>query len=74
LGAYEAATPYFPRALLSQSLQHIAPTWLHEQRWGQQREELIAPYAQWLHHHGVLADADAWRGATSNRYLLEPQA
>lgn len=74
LAAYEAATPYFPGELLSQSLQHIAPTWLHQGRWGQQREELIAPYAQWLHHHGVLADADAWRGATSNRYLTEPQA
>lgn len=74
LEAYEAAVPYFPRQLLSQSLQHIAPTWLHEQRWGEQREALIAPYARWLHEHGVLADADAWRGATHNDYLAEPQA
>lgn len=73
LEAYEAAIPYFPRQLLSQSLQHIAPTWLHAQRWGQQREALIAPYAHWLHEHGVLANADAWRGATSNDYLAEPQ-
>ncbi|WP_350448548.1 ABC transporter substrate-binding protein [Pseudomonas solani] len=71
LPAYEAAIPYFPTELLSQSLERIAPTWLHAGRWGQQREELLAPYAHWLHSHDVLADADAWRGATSNRYLTE---
>ncbi|TBU97581.1 ABC transporter substrate-binding protein [Phytopseudomonas dryadis] len=69
LPAYEATTPYFPSELLSRSLQHIAPTWLHQERWGEQREALLAPYADWLHQHGVLADASAWRGATSNAYL-----
>lgn len=69
LHAYEASTPYFPTELLSNSLSTIAPTWLHEGRWGEQREALIAPYARWLNEHGVLQDADAWRGATSNAYL-----
>ncbi|WP_437883794.1 ABC transporter substrate-binding protein [Pseudomonas sp. LRF_L74] len=71
LPAYEAATPYFPSELLAGSLQKIAPSWLHAGHWGEQREELIAPYAQWLHYHGVLKDADAWRGATRNDYLPE---
>lgn len=71
LQAYELATPYFPRELLAQSLQHIAPTWLHQGRWGEQRESLLQPYAQWLHEHLVLNDADAWRGATTNAYLPE---
>lgn len=69
LQAYEASTPYFPTELLSHSLSTIAPTWLHEGRWGEQREALIAPYARWLNEYGVLEDADAWRGATSNAYL-----
>lgn len=71
LQAYELATPYFSRELLAQSLQHIAPTWLHQGRWGEQRESLLQPYAQWLHEHQVLNDADAWRGATTNAYLPE---
>lgn len=71
LQAYELATPYFPRELLAQSLQHIAPTWLHQGRWGEQRESLLQPYAQWLYEHQVLNDADAWRGATTNVYLPE---
>ncbi|MFN3766874.1 MAG: ABC transporter substrate-binding protein [Ectopseudomonas guguanensis] len=69
LQAYEASTPYFPSELLSNSLRTIAPSWLHEGRWGEQREALIAPYARWLHEHGVLDDGEAWRGATSNAYL-----
>jgi len=71
LQASALATPYFPRELLAQSLQHIAPTWLHQGRWGEQRESLLQPYAQWLHEHQVLNDADAWRGATTNAYLPE---
>lgn len=72
LPAYEQATPYFPSELLAASLQQIAPSWLHQGTWGRQRDELLEPYAAWLHHHGVLADADAWRQATSNAYLPEP--
>jgi putative hydroxymethylpyrimidine transport system substrate-binding protein len=41
-------------------------------RWGAQREpDLIAGYARWLAGRGVLATADAWRGATTNQFLPE---
>lgn len=69
LDAYERATPYFPRALLAASLQAIAPTWLHEGRWGTIRRPLLQGYAQWLAQHGVLADAEAWREAADPRFL-----
>ena len=45
LPAYESVTPYFPAELLSASLNAIAPSWLHEGRWGEQREPLVAGYA-----------------------------
>ena len=71
LQAYEQVTPYFPSELLAQSLQRIAPTWLHQGRWGEQRQSLLEPYSQWLHEHQVLSDANAWQGATTNAYLPE---
>lgn len=71
LDAYERATPYFPRELLAASLRAIAPTWLHGGRWGQLRQPLLQGYAQWLAQYGVLADADAWRGAADGRFLAE---
>jgi len=67
--AYERVIPYFPGALIERSLQHIAPTWLHQGRFGQQRQALLEPYAHWLHAHGILRSADAWRAATTNQYL-----
>ncbi|KAF1072976.1 MAG: Formylaminopyrimidine-binding protein [Pseudomonas citronellolis] len=71
LPAYERTIPYFPREMLRQSLQRIAPTWLHQGRWGEQRQARLEPYAQWLHAHGVLDDAQAWRQATRNDWLPE---
>ncbi|WP_416424616.1 ABC transporter substrate-binding protein [Pseudomonas sp. App30] len=67
--AYERVIPYFPGALIEQSLAHIAPTWLHEGRFGQQRQALLEPYANWLHQHGILQRPDAWANATTNAYL-----
>lgn len=72
LAAYERATPYFPAELLSASLNKIAPTWLHQGRWGEQRQALLEPYAQWLHQHAVLETPHVWQAATSNAYLPEP--
>lgn len=71
LEAYERATPYFPRELLAASLRAIAPTWLHDARWGQIRQPLLQGYAQWLAQYSVLADADAWRGAADAHFLEE---
>jgi NitT/TauT family transport system substrate-binding protein len=69
LAAYEGVTPYFPAELLNASLHAIAPSWLHDGRWGEQREPLLATYAQWLHSHAVLDNPEVWRGATSNAFL-----
>lgn len=69
LAAYERATPYFPRELLAASLRAIAPTWLHDGRWGRMRQPLLEGYAHWLARHGVLTDAEAWRGAADPRFL-----
>ncbi|MFT4247085.1 MAG: ABC transporter substrate-binding protein [Pseudomonas sp.] len=71
LDAYERATPYFPRELLAASLRAIAPTWLHDGRWGRMRQPLLQGYAHWLAQHGVLDDAEAWRDATDDRFLEE---
>ncbi|MGY4495639.1 ABC transporter substrate-binding protein [Pseudomonas sp. TE3610] len=67
--AYERVIPYFPGALIDRSLTHIAPTWLHEGRFGVQRQALIEPYAHWLHSHGILQQPQVWAAATTNEYL-----
>jgi putative hydroxymethylpyrimidine transport system substrate-binding protein len=69
LAVLERVMPYFPAAVLAESLRLIAPTWQHDVRFGEQREELLGPYARWLHEHGVLRSADAWIGATTNDLL-----
>jgi putative hydroxymethylpyrimidine transport system substrate-binding protein len=69
LAVLERVMPYFPRDVLAESLRLISPTWRHDGRWGEQREELLAPYAAWLHEHGVLQRADVWIGATTNDLL-----
>lgn len=74
LAAYERVIPYFPSHLIERSLQHIAPTWLHEGQWGLQRQALVEPYAHWLHEHGIVGRPDAWHQAITNDYLTEPQA
>lgn len=71
LGAYERATPYFPRELLAASLRAIAPTWLYQGRWGRIRRSLLQGYAHWLAQYGVLGDAEAWRGAVDARLQSE---
>lgn len=69
--AYERVIPYFSRSLIDQSLMRIAPTWLHEGRWGEQRQPLIEPYARWLYQHGILGDAAVWADAYTNEFLPE---
>jgi putative hydroxymethylpyrimidine transport system substrate-binding protein len=71
LDAYERATPYFSRELLAASLRAIAPTWLHDGRWGTLRQPLLQGYAQWLEQYGVLQDADVWRDAATSHFLQE---
>lgn len=64
------AIPYQPRWRLAASLELVATSWFHEGRWGVQREaDLVAGYASWLAGYGVLASADAWRGATTNEFV-----
>ncbi|AFC85502.1 ABC transporter substrate-binding protein [Frateuria aurantia] len=69
LDVYERTTPYFSRALLSSSLQKIAPTWLHDGRWGEQRSPLLEGYAQWLADHGIVDNPQIWKDAIDNQYL-----
>ncbi|WBO21558.1 ABC transporter substrate-binding protein [Sphingomonas abietis] len=69
LPLYEAVIPYFPQAMLAESLDLIASTWLEDGRWGVQRADKLAPYAAWLASHGILADAAIWETATTNAFL-----
>lgn len=63
LSAYELATPYFPTDLLSRSLHAIAPTWLHNGRWGELRPDIMEEYTHWLAQNNILSDKDIWRSA-----------
>ncbi len=69
LAVLERVIAYFPTAVLARSLELVAPTWTHDGRWGQQRVELLEPYAAWLAESGVLRSPDAWIGATTNELL-----
>jgi putative hydroxymethylpyrimidine transport system substrate-binding protein len=72
LAVLERVIAYFPRAHLARSLNLIAPTWFHEDRWGVARPELMGPYAAWLGEHGILSDPDAWPAATTSALLPAP--
>jgi len=63
------ALPYLPEWKLARSLQLVSTSWFHEGNWGQQRQELVEGYADWLHEHGVLADPGVWRTATTDEFL-----
>jgi NitT/TauT family transport system substrate-binding protein len=72
LSILDKVIPYFPRPLLARSLELIAPTWLHDGTWGEQREALIGPYANWLATHGILQKPEDWHRAISNAFLPTP--
>lgn len=65
----EEVIPYFPHETLAASLPLIATTWLDGAQWGVQRHDKLEPYARWLAEHGIVADADVWRAATTNAFL-----
>jgi len=69
LAAIERSIPYFPRSILSRSLELITPSWFHAGRWGEQRDTLHAPYAAWLQVHGILRSPSLWRGAIRGEFL-----
>jgi putative hydroxymethylpyrimidine transport system substrate-binding protein len=58
---FERVTPYFPPTAIRRSIAAIAPTWFWDGRWGEIRDELVGPYADWLAHHGILREPDRWR-------------
>lgn len=66
---YEKVLSYFPRQLITESAQLISPTWLHDGQWGTMRDELIAPYTQWMASHEIIADAEIWRPAITSQFL-----
>jgi NitT/TauT family transport system substrate-binding protein len=62
--------PYQPTWWLERSLELVAASWFHQGVFGVQRvEKLIAPYALFPASYGVLADPQAWKGATTNEFL-----
>jgi NitT/TauT family transport system substrate-binding protein len=69
LAAIERVIPYFPRSILGRSLELITSSWTHEGHWGEQRIALLAPYAEWLHRHGILRSHDGWQEAVTNEFL-----
>jgi NitT/TauT family transport system substrate-binding protein len=69
LTSIERVIPYFPRHILKRSIERISASWTHEGRWGEQRQALLAPYAEWLHRHGILRSHDGWRHAITNDLL-----
>jgi putative hydroxymethylpyrimidine transport system substrate-binding protein len=69
LAAMERVIPYFPRSILIRSIDLVAASWTHEGRWGEQRAALLAPYAEWLHRHGILRSHGVWRDAVTNDFL-----
>jgi NitT/TauT family transport system substrate-binding protein len=69
LALFERVTPFFPRTVLRRSLRLVSTTWSHDGRWGQQRSELFASYADWLAEHGILEAPDDWTSAITNEFL-----
>jgi NitT/TauT family transport system substrate-binding protein len=69
--AFGHITAYFPPAVIARSFELVSPTWFHEGRWGTIRDELVVPYAHWLHAHGALDDLAGLPGATTTRFLAE---
>jgi NitT/TauT family transport system substrate-binding protein len=69
LAGMERIIPYFSRAILGRSLRLIARSWVHEGRWGEQRAELLAPYAEWLCRHQILSSDAVWQQAVTNALL-----
>ncbi|WP_433829804.1 ABC transporter substrate-binding protein [Actinoplanes sp. CA-015351] len=57
--------PYFPRSILSRSLELIAPTWWHGDRWGEIRPDLMDPYTDWLAANAILPATFDWRQAVA---------
>jgi len=69
LAAVERIIPYFTRDLLTRSLALIAQSWVNGNRWGEQRAELLAPYAKWLRSHHIVSNEEVWRRSVTNELL-----
>jgi len=60
---FERVTPYFPPSAIRRSIAAIAPTWFWDGTWGDIRDELVGPYAEWLGVNGILREPARWRDA-----------
>jgi NitT/TauT family transport system substrate-binding protein len=65
----ESAIPYVPSWRLARSLELVSGTWFHDGSWGGLREDLWAPYAQWLADNAILSAPQSWCQAVSNDFL-----
>lgn len=68
---YETVIPYFAPSVIRRSAELIATTWLHAGQWGVIRPQLVAPYARWLHGHGILRDPEIWREAVRSQPVAQ---
>lgn len=62
---FQHVAPYFPPAVLEQSVRLVSTTWFHDGRWGVLREDLLAPYARWLHENAAIPDLSGLPGAAT---------
>lgn len=66
---YEKYIPYFPAYLIENSLPLIAPTWVFNGNWGEQRTDYMEEYANWMFKKQILKDENSWKSSFTNQYL-----
>lgn len=74
IDVYEKTIPYFPNYLIANSLPKIAKSWLHDDQWGEQYEEVVEEYSNWLFNNGILQNKDGWKTSYTNEYLPKERA
>ena len=66
---YEKTIPYFPQYLIESSLPKIATSWIKDNAWGKQYEDVMQEYSDWLYKHGILTQKDGWKTSYTNAFL-----
>ena len=66
---YEKTIPYFPQYLIEASLPKIATSWTRDGKWGEQYDDVMQEYSDWLYDNGILNQKDGWKSSYTNKYL-----
>lgn len=69
VAAIAPALPHIHADILGESLALVAPSWTHDGRWGSVRQDLLGPYAGWLHERGLIGGSDLPPGAVTDEFL-----